>query len=330
MGAPNDMGCVVESGHTSASAPNEHSVEPSTCVLFALGAHGCPTESLARARTLAKALGASLHVLRVTFGIPRLNMLFPQGNLPETMDALEATHLAVEETRAWLAEAGGLDDPPIDFVTRAGAFTATVAARAAELRADVIILPPREGRIGSRVTELVRATGRPVFVARRELGEHRTVVAATDLGSETLDVLRQAAVLARRLGTPLVAVHDIPPVLTYISSDGSEAVSVWPNERVSEACAHRMADAWDTMEVPGRVVVRREGNPADAILREAAARCADLIVVGWHRRPRLMRLLRQGVAATVVDRTERSVWVTPLDPPGGGLDPRRHLVGAGS
>jgi nucleotide-binding universal stress UspA family protein len=59
-------------------------------------------------------------------------------------------------------------------------------------------------------------------------------------------------------------------------------------------------------------VVRVEIDPVFAILEEARRQDVDIVVVGVHERSRLERLLHGSIAAGVVQKTERSVLVTPI------------------
>ena len=61
-------------------------------------------------------------------------------------------------------------------------------------------------------------------------------------------------------------------------------------------------------------ILREESDVSDAISIEARAQGADLIVVGARRRNWLQRVLREGVAAQVVEQAQCSVLVAPVAP----------------
>ncbi|HEU4538537.1 MAG TPA: universal stress protein, partial [Polyangiaceae bacterium] len=78
-----------------------------------------------------------------------------------------------------------------------------------------------------------------------------------------------------------------------------------------------MADQWRRLleaiaccGLDSEAVIASEVDPAEAILEQARARQADIIVVGSRPRLRSTAPYAEGVAAQVVERATRSVLVT--------------------
>ena len=282
-------------------------------ILLALFETGTPDESLQRAFTLCRRLSAELHVLRVLPALSDVNPKVPSLSGTHAVAALTRIVRAEQETKAWLANTLP-DEQSARLQVRCGAFAEQVAAHAAALGADLIVMPPGEGRFGITVTGLASATGRPVLVARAATSE-AAIVGATDLEDAGYPVLRKAAELAFRLKARVVAVHNVNPIPDTVSKGVASPVMRRSDEGVSEADMQRLAHLAEQVPVDADTVIGHEANTVDAILREARILDADLVVVGTRPRPRswLNRLIGGRVAAQVVNRARRSVLVVPLD-----------------
>ena len=125
-----------------------------------------------------------------------------------------------------------------------------------------------------------------------------TIVVAVD-GSEHADRAAQAAaVLARGLGSKVIVVHAFDAVPTYLGlkqQQSALADGTAHGEKIAEHAAAPLREA----EVDYEVDVL-EGPPADAILRVAESRHADLIVIGAHGHGRLRSAVSGGVSGTVL------------------------------
>jgi nucleotide-binding universal stress UspA family protein len=159
------------------------------------------------------------------------------------------------------------------------------------------------------------------------MGTHaRTGVARMFLGSTTEGVLRASHVpvlavraVLRLEGTPLfrsvlVAVDDSEPSDAAVAlaaklarALGSEVTLCNVADTPDPAVVERAAIHAGLVPPPRTVVV--EGEPAEAILAEAAPRGADLIVMGSHGRGGLQRLALGSVAEQVVRRSPVPVLV---------------------
>lgn len=284
---------------------------PSRPLLFALADGGLPTVSLLRALTLAQALEAKLHVLRVVFGRWPLNPASPQVDLLGITRSVEHVVQSDRSLREWLTKFSPSGWLPADVCTRSGDFVRHVAARAREIDASLIVVPPGERRAGEVAGKLACAAQLPVLVARDATFEEG-IVAATDLRDPTYPVLRTAASLSRRLDVPLIALHNLSPVV--LSGPKELACLAVPAAARSSARAQEHLErVLSRLSSQTTAVVADEVDPVDAILHEAQVRNVDLITVGRRPRSWLERLLVSSVAARVVNGTERSVLVVPID-----------------
>jgi nucleotide-binding universal stress UspA family protein len=224
----------------------------------------------------------------------------------------------------------GAEAPPAFAVTRAarlaralgarlavhpvhrGDFVHEVAIRSVELGACVVVVTADGSRLGSRVTGLVQASGRPVLVAR-DAETDDCIIAATDLESIEFPVLSDASALAQLLASRVVAVHNLTPISVILGGGLSCPVSIPPDEREIAERGRLLMRATRGVTTCEAVVVRHEHDSAAAILEEARSREADLIVVGSRRRTWAGRMIAGNVTERVVNRARRSVLVTPLD-----------------
>jgi nucleotide-binding universal stress UspA family protein len=134
--------------------------------------------------------------------------------------------------------------------------------------------------------------------------------------------LRKAAELASRGAADVLLLHDVDPV----GAGGS------PRARLDAAAAltrveaqrQRLLRAARRWLPSGKVIVTSENDPARAIVEHAASTGVDTIIVGTRPRPWRARSAAQTVAARVVERSDRSVLVVPID----GVEPA-HSTGAG-
>lgn len=290
---------------------------PSRPILFSLSHGSLPTDSLRRALALACTLEAKLHVLRVVFGRWPLIPASPQVDLLTITRSADYVAESDRGLREWLTEvspAGWLSD---DVCTRSGDFVSHTAARALAIDASLIVVPPGEGRAGEVAVRLARAAQLPVLVARDATFEE-AIVAATDLKDRTYPVLRTAASLSRRLDAPVIALHNLTPLMLIPSTRRGSAVAADVGRSRAHAREH-LERALGRLSNQTAAVVADEVDPVDAILQEAEARNADIITVGTRPRSWFERMLRSSLAARVVDGTERSVLVVPIDAAGRSL-----------
>ncbi|MBN1606400.1 MAG: universal stress protein [Polyangiaceae bacterium] len=280
-------------------------------ILLALFESGRPTPTLQRAAALARTHGAELHVLRVvpssTAASVRQRAAKAHGVTRDDIWALRA----LRDTRAWLATVLGETFGGDRLTVRIGTFVEQVSATAIELGADMIVVPPRPGRLGTIVTSIVRAAQVPVLVARKSTSE-QGIVAATDLARPDYPVLRKAVEFGARVAAPVVAIHNVSPGAPAAKPPAAGPRTADSRGDKAESRTARLTAASQHLGVHADLVVAGALNPVDAILGEARARNARWVVVGTRPRSWFGRTVSGSVAAQVVNRARRSVLVTPL------------------
>jgi nucleotide-binding universal stress UspA family protein len=224
----------------------------------------------------------------------------------------ERIHRQENRLKGWLRATG----VKVESATaRSGTFREQVAERTQQVGADLIVIGTDRAILGTEVTALARAVGMPVLLLRElDATVAPRILAATDLTCPQYPVLRKAAQLARGLAAAaLLAVHNVDPVV------GAAPFATWPGASLPEGGAVRsrrlqLSEASRRLAVELDGVITSDPDPIQAIVREAHAQQADLIVVGTRRVGILDRLLSRNVAAGVVNRARSSVLVTPLLP----------------
>ncbi len=280
---------------------------PRQSLLLALSGAGAPTESLQRARALADGLGAALHVVRVLPEEER-SPSSAANKFPELLRSVERTLRAHRETRAWMSQA--LPGRGVErFAILHGELVERVAVYAREADAKLILIGAEDDQ-GAVVTRLVATTGVPVLVSRTPAKNH-TIVAATDLRHPDYPVLQFAALLGRQLESHVIAVHNLglAAPLQQARAEGSGAA---PAARAHAEQLDRLRQVSEQFQPSIRAVVRQESDPVDAILEQASAEEADLVVVGARARAWFEGSGRDGLAGTVIHRARRSVLVIPV------------------
>jgi nucleotide-binding universal stress UspA family protein len=279
-------------------------------LLLALFDTGLPMPSLERALSLAAALKTRLHVLRVVLGRSSFNAVSPQVDL---LSSIRPAQYALESDRRlheWLAQLS-VDCLPDEICTRSGDFVTQVAARALQLDACLVVMPPAEGRLGELASKLALAAQLPVLVIRAGALQGR-IMAAADLRDPTYPVLRTATSLAESLDASVIALHNVSPLTVLTSGDFSCAAPADTRRSLVPARREQLEHALRVVGSPSTAVVADEVDPVDAILAEAQARDVDLVIVGTRRHSWWERLVGSGVAARVVNGTDRSVLVVPI------------------
>lgn len=284
-------------------------------VLFACCDENWPASALLRAHVFAEQLRDELFVLQVQ-SQPRATWRFRHTKAPlaslAKLEALEKSHAALLKRCAGILWPGL---PNSRFQTTEGDFVETTVMVAAELGAELIVLPPLPRNGGDAAAQVAHAARVPVLVARPGRSQN-TVVAATNLRDSRYPVLRHARSVSSMLQADLILVHNVEPAMMIPTP---EVATLWldamPRTDVA-AQTQRLATVAESMPHCVGAVVKCEANTAQAILEASRSCDADLIVVGVARRySRWERLLRTSVAARVADRAYRSVLLFPVGPP---------------
>lgn len=280
-------------------------------VLFAAYPGGRPTGALLRAHAFAQIFGGDLTVLRVLPKDDPVNGLFPQSNLLSALVSLELVAKTSRKTRIWSDATLPASLPKGRILVRRGDFASTVVDVAAEIGADLIVLPPAEGHDGHRVTFISVKAGVPVLVAR-EVMSSEAVVAATDLQDHRYPVVSQALEIAARLGASVVAVHNISAREVDDAYGRDPRLQIVGMSGEIERRRRRLLDLAETMSADMEPVVVSRSSPAEAILHAARAHDADLVVVGARVVPEADKEVVNGTAAAVVESSRRSILVLPF------------------
>jgi nucleotide-binding universal stress UspA family protein len=165
-------------------------------------------------------------------------------------------------------------------------------------------------RSGHRAIALARASGAQVLIARGHGGS--PILAATDLQDAGFPVLRSAAELARILKQPMIAFHNVDP-LSVMSGRAVTSTGVILTGGVPQATRREsLVSVSRSLEVEPNPVLRTDFDPANAILDEAEACDASIIVVGARSCPWWRRLTSEHVSARVACQADRAVLVTPI------------------
>lgn len=123
----------------------------------------------------------------------------------------------------------------------------------------------------------------------------------TDFSPASEHALRWATSLARDSGATICVVHVEEPPMAY---GGGEMYVGFDDAATKEELRRTLVQIVPTdhnVAYDHKLLV---GNPADAIVHEAEAENADLIVMGTHGRTGLTRLLMGSVAEAVVRRAK--------------------------
>lgn len=135
----------------------------------------------------------------------------------------------------------------------------------------------------------------------------RKILLATDGSRHAEEALKYAQDLALRDDAQVIVVHAfeaLPPYLEKSRRDELAVRHTIEGERVANEAAQKLQEAG--VEV---IVEVREGPPADAVLRVAEARQADLIVMGSRGRGELASLLLGSVSHRVLAHAHVPVLV---------------------
>jgi nucleotide-binding universal stress UspA family protein len=266
---------------------------------------------LAWGRALAEAHGATLHVVHVVPSLP-----VASGRLLVTPEIARAF---VEAAQDRLEEAvGGWREGGLEVVghVETGSPEEGIVEVAGRVEADVVVLSTRGHSglrnllSGSTARRVVRRSPCPVLTVHPEsldpVTGPATVLAAVDFSSHSLAALREAlALLPPTHGARLRILHAwYLPVGLEIYGHGSAAELTGALAENREEVAVRLEELAETLRRPGLDVDTRlvRGFPDAAILSEAQAVNADLVVMGTQGLSGLERWILGSVAERVVQQ----------------------------
>lgn len=136
----------------------------------------------------------------------------------------------------------------------------------------------------------------------------RKILVGVDGSEPSLRAVETAGRLASEGGAEVRLCFAVPPAPVFV--DAAALTLVEFDRRAEEEARRVLAEARRTM--PAEIPVQERiahGQPASALLDEARAAGADLVVVGSHGRTGLRRFLLGSVAAQVVAHAEVPVLV---------------------
>ena len=152
-------------------------------------------------------------------------------------------------------------------------------------------------------------------------GPPRRILLATDLSPRCDRALDRAATLAAAWNAELMALHVMPE--DPVDYDAPQIPS-WRRPPSAQMVAEAKARTEIHAVLPGASVAIERGDPADAILRVAAAKGCDLIVTGVARYEPLGRLSLGSTVERLVRRSQIPILVVRKR----GQRPYGHVVAA--
>ena len=221
--------------------------------------------------------------------------------VPELNVAAEAQQL--RRSRPWnLARARRSISSP----RSTAASSARWCMAAITLPAWLIVVPRHAAFGGWAARRVALCAGVPVLVASRST-TNGGIVAASDLADQFYPVLRRGAELGERLQTVVTFIHNLKA--------GTDRPAPTAAERLAETFADKLSELRRAgrsfgLECPSVVMTR--SDPEDAILDLAQRQRADMIVVGTRGHAPRTGPTHDSVAASVIERADRSVLVLPL------------------
>ncbi|HEX4512387.1 MAG TPA: universal stress protein [Polyangiaceae bacterium] len=258
----------------------------------------------------------------VCFVVPNLQPitpLFPQVTEQTIVDVAAMSVRAEEAVRERVSRLTSRPADGFEVFIDQGTGYGEIVRRAERWKADLLVVGSH-GRtglarlvLGDVAERVARYAPCAVLVARA--GSHRgPVIAATDLSDGALHALSAARDVAAREKTELVVVHavDIEPSLASMAGlpfgGVPLTVSAEVLEEVRSAAETTLATALKRMNAVAetRVVF---GEASSAIVHEAKARDARLVVVATHGRTGLAQIALGSVAEKVARAAPCSVQI---------------------
>lgn len=278
------------------------------------------------ARGLAKDLGAGIVLAHVT---PRVLRKEPAPGRPPYLTPPEAAMKdALRLSGSW-AEELRKDDVFVKALNPTGPPAATLVDLARKHGCGAIVLATtgrsalRSMLIGSVARDVLRTSPLPVLlVPGWAPGKPpkvppppftKTILAATDFSDDSELAVQAALALAKDLRCLLRVAHVLPLAAQAAPFPLGAEVSVAAFEAMEEAASEELAEAAarGRRHQVGIVPSLQVGHPATAILAEAKATGASLIVLGSHGKSAARRFFLGSVAQAVAESSDRPVLVVP-------------------
>ena len=220
-----------------------------------------------------------------------------------------------------VAERLRADDRTVEVRVLEGRPATEIVAEAGRFEADLIVMGARglsavrRLLLGSISSEVVDHAPCPILIARHATIDH--VLLATDGSPSATDALRFVAESGLFAGSPIrvlaVGNAGMPWWVGVTPVDGLTSIDIYADE--AEACERRATRVADEaaarlreLNVQATTAVR-DGDVCSAILEEAEAQGADLIVLGARNFGALHRWLVGSVSRSVLHLAEASVLI---------------------
>jgi nucleotide-binding universal stress UspA family protein len=274
-------------------------------------------EAIRQAHQWAAAWNGELLVCHVVEGPPRSNVLFPQQNEGDALAALAWEQRVAGKVSERVMAVTGRGAEDFRVLIDSGSPETNIVSDAEENAAGLIVIgargetPIERLLLGSVAERVIRYAHCSVLVARphAETGE---VLASTDLSDPSLPAVIAAAVEATRRGATLTVVYGVEPWLDASSpTESGHPSGAVPPDRVREAAEGKLREILTKAQVTAETLITA-GDSAASILGAAAARKAELVVIGTRGRTGIARLALGSVAERVVEAADCSVMVVRL------------------
>lgn len=275
----------------------------------------CADDALRRADALAVALGARLSLMHVVEPLPVVSAWGDPGSVAWIgLEALQDAGLArLRQQRARLAS---LAHPDIALHCLVGQPRRDLGALAAELGGDMLVLgahaPVGLGQrlLGTTAQAAVHASPLPLLVCRRPAtAPWRLVLGASDFSPSAERALPWAAVLAPAAEKHLLHVHPALPEATLALVQPDPAAL----ERFTAEAEKAALARFDALSAryPDWSAHFRRGDVADTVEHEAAARGADLVVIGTRGHGPWLGGLLGSVGQRLLAKLDADVLLVP-------------------
>jgi len=252
-----------------------------------------------------------LHVMQVTLpGAP----MWPEGVEEVVVQQEGLASRVIDELLDRVERLTGRDAGQVSVMVEDGVAADVIMRQAETVGADLIVVGAsghRRGLFGRVSENVVKRARVSVLVARSDGGGR--VLLATDFSDPAEPAAQLAADEAVRRCAGFTVLHSIEMVVPYVAMGEPAAIppialGAYPITEMREAVHKRLAATLVHLGVTGDIAVT-EGPPSDAIVRLAAERGVDLIVIGTSGRRGIDRLLLGSVAMKVVREAPCSVLV---------------------
>jgi nucleotide-binding universal stress UspA family protein len=276
-------------------------------------------DAIRQANLFARNHYSQLIFLAVTPSIDRNAVLFPHFHEKLSMDESNLASEISNSLYERIERLTGRNAEEFQVISESGSEVAVAIRIAEELAADLVVisdtaLKHSESWFGDIASRIIRYTHCSVLLTRPEQGGH-CVVAATDFSDPAFPAVEAAALEAQLRHFHLVLIHSLgelrvatpippePASMGMITGEEFKAIT----HRAHEQLVHVLKTIGDI----GEPIVS-DDLPADAIVRLAKERRADLVVVGTLGRSGIPRLVLGSTAEAVVDSAPCSVLVVRL------------------